>query len=201
MDQPNKSRRVLWAALTISLGFNAGFVTVFALRAFDHRRPPHPEPRRESGLGPLHDALNLTSQEQEALRASREKTRQEMEAFRRQAIAEQKRLAELVTASEPDKEAIALQLGKAASVQGQAQERLIEHLLQEKALLLPEHRASFNEFIRNHLLRHLLGGGPPGGGPPAHRPPHGREGPPPHGHHPPPPHGDRPGHPPPIPPR
>ncbi|MHC4445209.1 MAG: periplasmic heavy metal sensor [Planctomycetota bacterium] len=180
MEQSNKIKTILWAILTISLAFNIGFISTFVVRTFDRRRPHHQPPKRHE-FRPLHERLDMTPAEQKAMRVGQDKLFQDMEEFRRTLIDGQRRLAELVTASEPDSEAIDLQLEKIASIQKQAQGRLIEHLLEQKSSLTPEQQESFNEFIRHDLLRHISGGGPPEHGPPGHGPPRHRAPPPPHG--------------------
>lgn len=65
----------------------------------------------------------------------------------------------MFTATEPDHEATAEQLERAA-VTRQIQQRLVEHMLEQKQALLPEHQEAFDEIIRRRMLMpgHLQGG-------------------------------------------
>jgi len=158
------SKATLLCVLTISLAFNAGFGTTFAVRTYHHHHQDRKERRGSKGFHKWPD-LGLSEEEQAALEAGRKTLFEEMKALRRAATEQHERLADLVTAPEPDRDAISAQLEQAALVQQQIQKRLVEHMLEQRALLAEEHHEQFNEMIRKRLLR----SGPRHGGPRRHK--------------------------------
>ncbi|MFQ5805435.1 MAG: Spy/CpxP family protein refolding chaperone [Phycisphaerae bacterium] len=151
-------RNGFWLLLIISLAFNAGFGTTFGVRTYRHycRGGGH---GGGTSLGSLHEKLNLTPEQEARMNAAREELLQEVDELRRELSVETEALAELVTAPEPDRAAIAAQLGNVASLREQIQQRVVEHFLELKRLLGPDQREGFDEIIRRHIFRHGGHGG------------------------------------------
>jgi Spy/CpxP family protein refolding chaperone len=141
---------LLWWALIISLAFNAGFGTTFGVRTYQHYCGG--DGRGEgSSLRNLHELLNLTSEQAVMMRGAKEELMRQVDEVQRELTVERTALATLLAASEPDRETIALQLGKIASLQQRLQRNVVEHLLREKEVLEPEQQATFNEIIRRRV--------------------------------------------------
>jgi len=137
----------LWSVLVVSLAFNAGFGITFGVRSYQHhcRGPRHGQ---DASLASLHDALNLTPEQEGPMRRAKEKLFEQLDQIERAMTAERETLGRLLTATEPDKDAIGSQLDKIASLQRQVQQRVVDHLLEEKELLAPGQLKAFNEIIR-----------------------------------------------------
>ena len=73
MAEANRGRGLLWCVLTISLAFNVGFGGMFLARMFFGPQEPAPRERPpERRPPPLHERMDLSPQELEALRAGHE---------------------------------------------------------------------------------------------------------------------------------
>jgi hypothetical protein len=87
-------------------------------------------------------------------------------------------LTQLMAADEPDREAIAAQVGKIASLREQMDIRVVEHFLIVRPMLDPDQQETLNRMIRRAFSRGGPGrgglGGPHG---PRKGPGHGRRGP------------------------
>jgi Spy/CpxP family protein refolding chaperone len=139
--------------LVVSLAFNVTFVATFVLRQWQHHRGE--EGHEEfSGLRDLHNQLRLTEEQQEQMRQSKESLLRQVEKLQGDLATERQVLAELLTAPEPDQDAIALQLDRIADIQRLVQRAVIDHLLEERALLRPEQRETFNEIILRRVFPH-----------------------------------------------
>ena len=140
----------LWLVLIVSLAFNAGFGTTFGVRRYRHhcRDSRHGE---DASLASFHDELNLTPEQDVPMRAAKEKLFEQLDQLDRAMTAERETLGRLLTASETDRAAIASQLDKIASLQRQVQQRVVDHLLEEKELLSPGQHKAFNEIIRRRV--------------------------------------------------
>jgi len=140
----------LWSVLIVSLAFNAGFGTTFGVRSYRHhcRDSPHGE---DASLASFHDELNLTPEQEGPMRAAKEKLFKQIDELDRAMTAERETLGRLLTASVTDEAAIASQLDKIASLQRQVQQRVVDHLLQEKEMLAPGQHKAFNEIIRRRV--------------------------------------------------
>jgi len=140
----------LWSVLVVSLAFNGGFGTTFGVRSYRHhwRDSRHGE---DASLASFHDELNLTPEQEGPMRGAKEKLFEQLDELERAMTAERETLGRLLTASETDKAAIASQLDKIASLQRQVQQRVVDHLLEEKELLAPGQHKAFNEIIRRRV--------------------------------------------------
>jgi Spy/CpxP family protein refolding chaperone len=92
--------------------------------------------------------LNLTTEQQQAMTAARERTRQQVNELRQQLTAEREKLVDLWSVPEPDEAAIVAQRDKVAALRHQVQERVAAHLLEVKGLLTPDQQTEFDEIIR-----------------------------------------------------
>jgi Spy/CpxP family protein refolding chaperone len=143
-------RNLLWSFLIISLAFNAGFGTTFGVRSYRH-------PGRGGGPGPgapcqgFRDRLNLTAEQEARMNAARERLFLQVAEVRRRLAAERETLGSLLAASEPDRNAIGLQLDRITELQRQLQQHVIDHVFEEKEVLSPEQREAYNEVIRQRV--------------------------------------------------
>jgi Spy/CpxP family protein refolding chaperone len=137
---------LLWLLLVVSLAFNVGFGTTFGVRTY--QRGCVGMPLGDAGcLQGLDDKLNLTAEQRAHLTASRAALLERVAQTRHELVAERDVLAGLLAQPVPDRERIDTQLDRIAALQRLAQECVIEHLLAEKDLLLPEQRRLFDEFV------------------------------------------------------
>jgi Spy/CpxP family protein refolding chaperone len=185
MSREGWSRTSLWLILIASLAFNAGVGVTFGVLAYrqyaaprDSERGPR-EREKEPGergrgrcLARLIEKLDLTPEQAAQLETAEEKMRQGIRELRRESRKENEALAELMSAPDPDREAIAAQLASIASLRGTMQEQVVEHYLDMKKLLGPDQQEELNKMIRRVFSR----GGPGGGGPSGPRGPHHRSG-------------------------
>jgi Spy/CpxP family protein refolding chaperone len=143
-------RNGLWFFLIVSLAFNAGFGTTFGVRTY-RQHCCEGGANQGASIPATHERLNLTAEQEAQMHAAKEKLLQQVGALRQELTAERETLVGLLTFPEPDRATIASQLGKIASLQQQLQQRVVEHLLEEKALLTPEQRGTFDDIIRHRV--------------------------------------------------
>ncbi len=146
-------RNGLWVLVIVSLAFNAGFGTTFGVRTYQHYSPDSKHGDGTS-LRSLHQRLNLTPEQEAQMEAGRETLFGQVEELRGELSIQTDALADLVTAPEPDRKAIAPQLDKVASLRQEIQQRVVEHFLEVKTLLRPGQREAFDEIIRRHIFRY-----------------------------------------------
>jgi len=156
----------LWWVLIVSLAFNIGFGVTFSVRSCrdycqrDNRR-------EDASLGNLHELLNLTPEQASLMLSAKKNLLRQVGQVQQALTVERTNLATLLAASEPDREAITLQLDKIAALQQKLQRKVVEHLLKEKGALAPVQQATFNEIIRRRVCpcgRHGPESGPGGCG-------------------------------------
>lgn len=154
-------RRWGWLILIASLAFNAGVGATFGVRAYRQVRGP------DSGGGPgrcrLLDELNLTTDQTEQVEADRAEMMDVFHEVQRQLRQEHETLTELMTAAEPDREAIAEQIGNITLLHEQKHRRLVEHFLGIKELLDADQQEAFNQTVRRAICRPGHGRGGFGG--------------------------------------
>lgn len=152
----------LWTILLVSLAFNVGFGGTYGKKVYDDRCRAQ---RHDDGGGNNnsngngnagrrknpYEALDLTPQQQEQLKALREQMLAQSREAWQSLHTERAALAELLVADAPEPAAITARIDALMAAQRLTQERLVEHLLAEKALLRPEQRAAFYEIIRHRL--------------------------------------------------
>ncbi len=161
-------RKSVWLLLIASLAFNVGVGTTFGVRTYQNYCGPCKRGGRPPHVGLL-DKLNLTPDQAEQAEAIKEQMFECAHDLRRELREENEVLADLMAAPQPDREAIAAQLGKISALHDQKQHWMIEHFLDIKELLDQEQCEVFNETIRRVLPRGRLGRSGFGG-------PHGRPG-------------------------
>ncbi len=170
-------RNGFWIVLIASLAFNAGFGTTFGVRAFRHSEPNDEHFAKHD----LHHQLDLTSEQKLHMEASGQKLFAQVDELHQELYAETVILADLVTAAEPDRAAIAVQQDKVSALRREFKGCFVDHLLEVKTLLSPQQKETFDKLIRQHVFqRHGHGemGGPHHHGPGAHDESHKT-----HGHH------------------
>ncbi len=146
----------LWTILIGSLAFNAGFAATYGVQTYERhcRRDREGDrdrgPRSDRWRHP-YESLNLTPEQSAEMEAIRDRTLEQVRQIFTQLNAEREALAALVLSDEPDREAIAQRTEAIAGLQRDAQQRLIERMLEERALMTPEQREGFNDLIRRRL--------------------------------------------------
>ena len=146
-------RRFLWLALIASLAFNAGVGATVGVRAYQQVSDPDGRRHRPGGCR-LTEELNLTPEQAESVAAARVEMMDGLRGLRGQLREVRQALTELMTAAEPDRDAIAEQIGRIASLDEQKHHRLVAHFLDIKQLLNPDQQEAFNETIRRGMSRH-----------------------------------------------
>jgi len=140
----------LWSVLIVSLAFNLGFAGTVALRSCgDFCRES--ENRESKSLSGLHAELNLTSHQQSQMKNAKEELLSQIDELNRLMAKEQEQLGILLVATESDHVAIASQLDEISSLQRQAQQIVVDHLLREKKLLEPDQQTIFAGIIRRRV--------------------------------------------------
>ena len=169
-------RRRNWLTLLLiaSLAFNVGVVATFGVMTYRKRaEPPDHGPRGQGhGRPDICKMLDLTEEQDAQMQASRRAMREEVRELRREIREENLALTDLIGALEPDRELIAAQLGKIASLREQMDRRVVEHFLDSKSFLEPAQHEMFNKMVRRAFSR----GGPGGMGRDGHRGPRGSRG-------------------------
>ena len=165
------SRRSLSTLLIASLAFNVGVGVTFGVQAY-HKyaapdRPDGPWPGRGRGYGPrgMHglEKLNLTPEQQAHMEAARDGFFEQIRELRRAVREQHDVLTSLMSAAEPDRQAIELELSEIARLRGQMDRHVVEHFLDVKQILEPEQHEAFNEMIHRAFSRGGRGHGPFGG--------------------------------------
>lgn len=176
--------------LLASLAFNAGLGVTFGVRAYNRTsQPSQPCDRRGGGdrtggdrpgggdrEGDFFEALHLTDEQRAQFKTDREQLMQSLSPFFDQLRSASKAVTDLMSAEEPDRQAIATQLDQVAAIRRQMQQTVIESVLQSMSHLDAEQRKVFNEKFLPWVP--MLGGWGPGpggpggaGGPGGHRGP------------------------------
>jgi len=138
--------KIFLVALGASLAFNAAFVGTWAYRhTLEHRRPP---------VAPPHapwSALKLTPGQQEALHDSWRPTRELIRALGAEAAAHRNALLNLMTADEPDRQAIAAEEGNLAAVEEQIRLLILDQMFQMREVLTPEQRGHWLRMMQARI--------------------------------------------------
>jgi Spy/CpxP family protein refolding chaperone len=120
------------------------------------------------------ERLGLRPEQEAQVEADRETLHAEMMELREALAAESAVLADLMVADEPDREAIAAQVGTLAELHRQKHQLIVEHFLRVNELLDDQQREVFKETVGKVVAK--CGAGPRGFG--RHHRGHGRHGPP-----------------------
>ena len=161
------SRKSLSLLLIGSLAFNVGVGVTFGVQAYDRfaarERPDDGRPGRGPGRGARGprgprglEMLNLTPEQKVQTDAARESFFEQVSGLRRQVREQHEALTGLMRAAEPDREAIAAQIGEISRLREQMDWRVVEHFLNVKRLLEPAQHEAFNDMIGRAFSR----GGP-----------------------------------------
>ncbi len=177
----NVRRGTYGIVLLASLAFNAGLGVTFGVRAYNRSgQPSQPCDRRGGGGGDresdFFEALHLTDEQRAQFKTDREQLMQSLSPLFDQLRSASKAVTDLMSAEEPDRQAIATELDQVAAIRRQMQQTVVESVLQSMSHLDAEQRKVFNEKFLPWVP--MLGGWGPGpggpggpGGPPGHRGP------------------------------
>jgi len=146
----------LWSLLIVSMAFNIGFAGTCAVRrCAGFCRGLHDD--GASNLSSLHGQLNLTSSQSQKIRVSKEELLRQLDEVNRAVNIEQSTLGDLLASREIDRKAIGLQLDTITSLQRQAQQAVVDHLLEEREVLTPDQKPVFIRTIRNRVCADCVG--------------------------------------------
>ena len=150
----------IWSLLIVSLAFNIGFAGTCAVRrCAGFCRGLHGD--GASNLSSLHGQLNLTSSQSQKMMVAKEELLRQLDEVNRVVTVEQSTLGDLLAATEIDRNAIGLQLDTITSLQRQAQQAVVDHLLQEREFLTPDQKPVFINMIRSRVCSDCVRSGPP----------------------------------------
>jgi len=144
-----------WWLLIISLAFNLGFGSTYSIINYTTAKQ---NPSNTKNIGPgtmsmvfAHEGLNLSQEQETQMQQINENLLTNINERRTQMRNARKTLAELLSKSELDNEAITQQLDVINTIQRDAQQLVIDHLLQEKEILRPDQIDAFNKIIQNRV--------------------------------------------------
>ena len=140
----------LWLLLIVSLAFNVGFGTTYGVKTY-RQRGCGAGLGGESPCSDINAKLNLTAEQQTRIDAAKDRLMEQIASVQAELTAEREALAGVLATAEPDHSAIAQRLGRIGALQQQIQQRCVDHLLEEKALLTPAQRETFNDLIRHRV--------------------------------------------------
>jgi Spy/CpxP family protein refolding chaperone len=98
--------------------------------------------------GPLFLQLNLTSDQLTRFKAERDRFRTQLQELGQAIKTKQVELIDLLGATPPDQQAIETKQEEIQRLQGEVQDQVIAHFLQESSLLTPEQRARFFQLVK-----------------------------------------------------
>ncbi|MHC4128671.1 MAG: Spy/CpxP family protein refolding chaperone [Planctomycetota bacterium] len=150
---PNR-QTLPWWLLIISIAFNLGFGATYGAKTYG----PAGTGGGRAGLGGgtmsltgLHENLNLTPQQQAELQRINEALLLEIDTLRGELGDARVALSQLLGEAQLDPEAVRVQLDAISATQRDAQQLVVDHLLQEKQVLNAEQLEAFNEVIRTRV--------------------------------------------------
>jgi Spy/CpxP family protein refolding chaperone len=145
--EPTTSRRTwLWTLLIASLAFNIGFGATFAVRTVRKAGDAVPAPAPS-----LADRLDLTPAQRKRLAEERRRLTERVDALQGEMAEAQAKLADMLVEAEPDRDAVAAQLGTMTTLQRRMQECVIDHLLEERRRIPPGARKVFDDAVREQV--------------------------------------------------
>ena len=139
--------------LIISLAFNLGACLAVAVQVHGEEEPWSRRGEGRRHRERLSSKLNLSPEQTEIVSAAREQLFDELRVLKRRLHDESDVLAELLTASEVDMDAVSAQVEKVATVRNEIQWRMVQHLLSIREVLEPAQLESFKEFASRVLSR------------------------------------------------
>ena len=142
-----------WWLLIISLAFNVGFGSTYTIRSYTPGVSATGNPKG-IGRGTMsmvlaHEGLNLSSVQEAQIQQINENLLTKINSYRWEIGDARVTLAELLSQPELDQEAVATQLDVISAIQRDAQQLVIDHLLQEREILHPDQIDAFNKIIKN----------------------------------------------------
>jgi len=173
MHANERRYRILWLVLVASLAFNAGVGAAVGVRAYnsytEHATSEgRSKPQRELRIL---DHLDLTEDQRAELHAAREELHAKHQELRAAIRAETDVLADALQSTQPDRDAIDLQIRRLGELREQMDRDLVDHFIDIRLMLSPDQHEAFDEVIRHALHRGGKGHRRPGGPRGLHRGP------------------------------
>jgi len=133
-----------------SFVLNAAFLGAFTYHRFfsDHRHD-HAEGREAK---PFLEQLGLTPDQREQFEAARDRFRERLGDLGQEIQAQQLQLMDLLDVEEPDRAALDNKRRAIAALQNQLQQAVLDHLLEEGAILDPDQRDKLFRLLREDIL-------------------------------------------------
>ncbi len=142
-----------WWLLIISLAFNLGFGSTLSVQSLKSGTSTNP-----AGLGRgtmsmvfVHEDLELSPAQESGIQRINENLLSKIAPQRTRMNKARAMLAGLLSESISDLAAVAAQLDQINEIQREVQQQVIDHLLQEKALLRADQIEVFDEIIRQRV--------------------------------------------------
>lgn len=153
------NRRTIWLVFIASLAFNAGVGATVGVRAYNRYAVQRPDVETLPPDRPRHllRRLDLSPQQRARLHAARDDLRERHRQLGEQLRDETDVLTELLSASDPDREAVAAQISLIADLREQLDHDMVDHLLEVRRMLQPAQYEAFNEIVHRALHRGGLG--------------------------------------------
>ena len=133
-----------------SFVLNAVFLGAFAYHRF---LSGHRDNHVEAGeTRPVLEQLDLSPDQREQFEAARDRFHDHLGELGQEIQAQQLELMDLLATEEPDREALDERRGGIAALQSQLQHAVLDHLLEESAILNPEQRDKLFRLLRASIL-------------------------------------------------
>jgi Spy/CpxP family protein refolding chaperone len=147
--------------LIFSLAFNAAFAGIWVYRNATRRRPPEAGPRR-----PAWAALGVTQEQEQKLVESWREVGPQIEALRAEAATHREALLKLMSAAQPDEQAILAEHRRVEAAEEQIRGLVIKQMILTRNLLTEQQRGKWLRQMKARGERFGWGrrrGGPPPG--------------------------------------
>jgi len=147
--RPQVKSTLIWSLLGLSVALNAALVTGFVHGAAE--KAPCAPPAGDDHC--LLDRLDLDAEQKRRLAEMRRKMHEKRDSYRERASAIKAKLAEAISASRANRDALDALLERYAGNQAAMQRAVAEHLLGVCAMLRPEQREEFRLLLRTEMFR------------------------------------------------
>jgi len=131
-------RKAMPFLLIFSLAFNAAFAGIWVYRSATRRRPPEARPRR-----PAWAALGLTQEQEQKLVESWREVGPQIEALRAEAATHREALLKLMSAAQPDEQAILAEHRRVEAAEEQVRGLVIKQMILTRNLLTEQQRGEW----------------------------------------------------------
>lgn len=132
-------------AIVFSVVLNVAFVTFTAYTRWSHA-PVARSPSKEGAM--LYEQLELTAEQLKRIEPLRDRFHAEMNQISSAIVGMQMELFDLLAAPSPDRQAIQAHQEKIRDLQRSMQDNVVNHVLEESKVLMPEQRVKFFRLLK-----------------------------------------------------